>query len=210
MAGEDKPNYFHRFLKTELRSKHLGAQNSPPKGIIVVSAHFEASPIRITSNSRHHVVHDIPNFRNYHSLQYNPPGDPELAKRIQQLLKARESLESKLIDEKPLDHGCWGPLLYSFPEAELPVVEVSLNSNYKIDTHLALGRALSPLVEEGYLLLASGQTVHNRQDEGFIPLAAESKSPSTGWPQEFADWVHETLTTADGSIFLIPRLQLRF
>ena len=132
-----------------------------PKAIVVISAHWEASPVRITSSTSPSMLFDYYGFpAEAYTYSYDASGHPELAQRIQSLLKDR-NIPSELDDKRGYDHGVFVPLMLAYPEADVPVVAVSLHSSLDPQLHINIGKALQPLRDEGVLILGSGMSYHN-------------------------------------------------
>ncbi|GAX26674.1 4,5-DOPA dioxygenase extradiol [Fistulifera solaris] len=132
-----------------------------PRAIVVISAHHEANPIAITSSAKPSMYFDYYGFPpETYEFKYPAPGNPELARQIQNLL-SEKGIESQLDAKRGLDHGAFVPLMLMYPDADIPVVCVSLHSSLSPDIHLALGNALAPLQDQGVLLLGSGFAFHN-------------------------------------------------
>lgn len=168
----------------------LGNANKPD-AIVVVSAHWESVPIQITSSANTPMLYDYSGFpAESYEYQYPAPGSPSLAHKIKRLL-ADNSIESELNDQRGSDHGVFVPLMLMYPEADVPVVAVSLHSSLSPDLHLALGAALAPLRDErNVLLLGSGYTFHNIQ-AFFHPSEATYKASS-----DFDAWLKDTLSNS--------------
>ena len=135
----------------------------PPKAIVVISAHWESDNdnIKITSNANPSMLFDYFGFPpETYQYQYPANGDPDLATRIQDILK-NEGIKSEKDNERGFDHGVYVPLLLMYPQAQIPVVCVSLHKSLDATIHLMIGKALSPLRSEKILLLGSGYTFHN-------------------------------------------------
>jgi 4,5-DOPA dioxygenase extradiol len=165
-----------------------------PRGIVVVSAHWEApTPIRVTATEKPSLVYDFGGFPEalYH-LQYPCPGSRELAEEIVGLLE-RGGLAAAADANRGLDHGVWVPLRRTFPAAEVPVVEVSLPQPRTVPGLLRMGRALAPLRERGVMLLGSGGVVHNLRRVRFDYKTA----PVDTWALEFDAWVAERVRDRD-------------
>jgi len=142
-----------------LRSFALGLPEKPA-GILVVSAHWQTRDPRAMTSPRPGVLYDFGGFpARLSTLDYPSPGDPALAERALRLM-ATLSLAAEGDPGRPLDHGAWAVLRHLFPEADVPVVQVSL-PRWSPTGLVALGEALAPLREEGILVLASGGLVHN-------------------------------------------------
>lgn len=155
-----------------------------PKAVLMISGHWEADQFSVMSNAHPPMIYDYHGFpeHTYH-VQYSAPGSPELAARVLDLLHAA-GLPAKLDPEQGFDHGTFTPLVIMYPEADVPVVQVSLRSGYDPAEHLALGRALAPLREEGVLIVGSGLSYHNLRQFG---PGAKVVSKT------FDDWLQQTL-----------------
>lgn len=166
-----------------------------PAAIAVVSAHWSSgSEARLASAANHHLIYDFGGFsKPLHELCYDVPGNPALALRMQSLLVA--SPFPALLDEaRGLDHGVWIPLRIMYPQADVPVVELSLPAA-KPRALFALGQALEPLRSEGVLILASGGIVHNLARLDWH----HRDRPSQPWAQAFDAWFAERLESRDWS-----------
>lgn len=171
----------------------FGGQLPPLRAILVCSAHWEApGPFRLSSAEVPGVMHDFGGFPEaLYALDYPAPGSPELAVEAAGRL-AKAGLEATLDPERPLDHGAWVPLRYLRPEADLPVVQLSLPRPRTPELLLAAGRALAPLRESGVLILGSGGIVHNLHR-----LDWDGASGPQPWAAAFERWVQERLATGD-------------
>lgn len=137
----------------------LGRQIGKPRAVLCVSAHWYGPGSGVTGMAQPRTIHDFGNFpRELFEVQYPAPGDPSLARRVQQLLAP---VDVPLDQEWGLDHGAWSVLVKVFPEADVPVVQLRIDATKPPAWHYAIGRALRPLREEGVLLLGSGNLVHN-------------------------------------------------
>jgi len=130
-----------------------------PKAILCISAHWETHTTQVTAMEAPRTIHDFYGFpRALFEMQYPAPGSPELARRIVELVKGRVvALDSFW----GLDHGTWSVLCRMYPEADIPVVQLSLNRSLEAAGHYALGQELKQLRREGVLVLGSGNIVHN-------------------------------------------------
>lgn len=166
-----------------------------PTAILVATAHWEAAgPFRLSAAERPGVMHDFGGFPEalYH-LDYPAPGAPALAQRAQALLTAA-GLEAALDPSRPLDHGTWVPLMYLAPEADIPVVQLSLPRPRTPEQLLAAGRALAPLREEGVLIVGSGGLVHNLRR-----VIWDGEPPPEPWAAQFQAWVDARLAVGDAA-----------
>lgn len=135
---------------------HLASLHTQAKAILVISAHWDA-PTLTVSGSPAPLIFDYYGFPpETYEYTYAPPGDMALATRVQDLLKGFGCE----LTERGLDHGSFVPLMLAFPEADVPVVTLSMHASHDPELHLNVGRALAPLREEGVLILASGMSFH--------------------------------------------------
>jgi 4,5-DOPA dioxygenase extradiol len=137
----------------------LGARLPRPKAILCVSAHWETEGVAVTTGEKPGTIHDFRGFpKELHEMAYPAPGSPDLARKVAALLKP----EAVALDEqRGLDHGAWSVLASMHPKADVPVVQLSLDSTRSGPEHAALAARLAPLREEGVLVLATGNIVHN-------------------------------------------------
>jgi len=166
-----------------------GPELPRPRALLLVSAHWEQPRLRVTAAERPDTIHDFYGFPSeLYALRYPAPGDPDLARRVQALLREAR-IEASLDPSRGLDHGAWAPLLGLFPAAELPVVQLSLLAGVPFQRHLEVGRSLAPLRDEGVRILGSGNLVHNlaRAD------LAEVDVPPAAWAVAFDEWVKQRL-----------------
>jgi 4,5-DOPA dioxygenase extradiol len=139
----------------------LGPALPRPRAIVVASAHHDAETVEVTGAERPRTIHDFGGFpEELYRLRYAAPGDPALAQEIVERLTGH-ALEAHVEPHRGLDHGAWIPLGLMFPAADIPVVQVSIDSARGPAHHVALGHALRELRDSGVLLLASGGATHN-------------------------------------------------
>jgi 4,5-DOPA dioxygenase extradiol len=165
----------------------FGASVPPPRVILVVSAHWYLNATAVTAMSRPRTIHDFYGFpKVLFDVEYPAPGLPELAEQIADVVKP--TWVGRDIDSWGIDHGTWSVLLHAFPEASIPVVQLSLNADKDIDYHLELGRKLAPLRDEGVLIIGSGNIVHNLR-------AVDFSQPDAGydWALRFDEAAKELL-----------------
>lgn len=183
--------------------KRLAGEIDRPTAIVVASAHYEASPeVRVTADAHPETIYDFGGFDpRLREMRYAAPGDPALAERIVGTLVAA-GFTARAETSRGFDHGTWVPLILAFPEAEIPVVQVSIDPDADPSHHYALGQALSGLRDEGVLVIGSGSFTHNLA-EAFQRVRAGARSDATpSWVSEFADWMSERIVEGDEKALL--------
>lgn len=186
MTGQLRDHFvaLERSLK-ELPHK-LGVK---PKAILVISGHWEERDFAVMANPSPPMVYDFGGFSDYlYHVRYPAPGSPKLAHRIEALIR-NAGLATHLDPGRGFDHGTYSLLAVALPEADIPVLQVSIRSDYDPEAHWKLGRALAPLREDGVLIIGSGSSYHN--------LGAMMSTRSRFHPKEesaqFDAWLRETL-----------------
>ena len=152
--------------------KGLSALIPKPKAILSVSGHFYVPGIYVTDNVAPPTIHDFGGFpQALFDIEYRCPGAPELAARVSDILDGH----AQLTDKWGLDHVTWSVLLHMYPQADIPTVQLSIDQRLEPKVHVAIGRALAPLRDEGVLILGTGNITHNMrvgfwsQREGVVP-----------------------------------------
>lgn len=137
----------------------LGRSIPRPKAVLCISAHWYVPETAVTAMTQPRTIHDFGGFPpELFQVEYPAPGDPALAQRVQALLAP---LPVRLDEQWGLDHGTWAVLCHVFPQADVPLVQLSLDASKPAAFHYALGKQLAPLRAEGVLLVGSGNLVHN-------------------------------------------------
>jgi 4,5-DOPA dioxygenase extradiol len=155
----------------------------------VASAHWETERPEVNAVTVNETIHDFYGFpRPLYELRYPAPGDARLAEQVLALLAA-SGLPGVLDRQRGLDHGAWVPLLLAYPKADIPVLQLSLQSHLGPAHHLALGRAIAALRAEGVLVVGSGSWTHDlRRFRG-----AAIDAPDTPDVEAFSDWMNRAL-----------------
>lgn len=162
-----------------------------PRALLIISGHWEETGPRLTSHASPRLIYDYRGFPPHtYQLRYPAPGAPELAEKAAGLLTAA-GFAAGLDPERGYDHGVFIPMLLSFPDADIPVVQLSLLRDRDPEAHLRLGAALEPLRDEGVLIIGSGMSYHNMHGffGGTPAHAAASRS--------FDAWLAETVENPD-------------
>ncbi|CAI8964652.1 DODA-type extradiol aromatic ring-opening family dioxygenase [Pseudomonas sp. IT-P294] len=171
----------------------LAAQMPKPRAIVIVSAHWESNELLVSGNPQPDTWHDFGGFpKALFEVQYPAPGHPQLAAEVVELLKAAE-LPVRIDPKRPFDHGVWVPLSLMYPQADIPVVQVSLPTRGGPALQTRVGHALASLREHGVLLIGSGSITHNLRELDWH-AGPESVEP---WAKSFRDWMIEKLATND-------------
>ncbi len=181
----------------------LASSMPAPKAILVASAHWETAAPAVSLAKKPETIHDFYGFpRELYALSYPAPGAPEMAAKAAGLLDAA-GIETAGDPGQGLDHGAWVPLLLAWPEAKIPVAQISIQQALGPAHHIAMGRALAPLREEDVLILGSGGAVHNLR-----ALDWQGGDGSVApWAKEFDTWLHDRLLDGDEAALADYRAQ---
>lgn len=162
-----------------------------PRAVLMISGHWEAPEFTVQTNPNPPMVYDYGGFPEFtYHISYPAPGSPEVAARVAELLGAA-GIAVREDPRRGFDHGVFAPLVVSWPDADVPVLQLSLRHGYDPEQHLAAGRALAPLRDEGVLIVGSGLSYHNL---GLFGPGA--RRPSA----EFDAWLGETLIDSDPAL----------
>lgn len=166
-----------------------------PRAVLVVSAHWESGAVQIGTTTTRELIYDFYGFPDeMYRVRYDAPVAADLAPRVQALLRAMPQVGPSGVtraDSRGWDHGVWTALMPLFPQADVPVLQISLPS-WSADALLRLGRELAPLRDEGVLILASGNATHNLGRVDF-----QGRTPPPSWAVEFDTWLAETSARRD-------------
>lgn len=165
-----------------------------PRAILMVSAHWESNIPLLTGNASPETIHDFGGFpEELYRIQYPAPGAPEIAQTILHALHDA-GFPAGIEGCRGLDHGAWVPLLKMYPKADVPVLQLSVQPALGARHHLALGRALQALRDQGVLIIGSGHMTHNLRDFFFSGATEGGVVP---YVKEFRDWVDTRVKTRD-------------
>jgi 4,5-DOPA dioxygenase extradiol len=181
----------------------LGRRLGKPRAVLVASAHWETDTPMLTSSPQPPTIHDFGGFPPaLYGLRYPAPGAPDVAARAIELLAAG-GIGARADPARGLDHGAWVPLRYLYPDADVPVVQLSVQPRLPARHSLAVGRRLEPLAREGVLVIGSGHMTHNLRDwmstarsHGMRPTRMEPAS----YVRAFDAWVDDALHADDDRI----------
>jgi 4,5-DOPA dioxygenase extradiol len=171
----------------------LAATLPRPRAVLAVSAHWYVEGTFTTANAHPETIHDFGGFpRALHEVQYPAPGDAALARRAVELVGPGKA---SLSNDWGLDHGTWSVLVHLLPAADVPVVQLSIDGDLGAEEHLALGRALRPLRDEGVLVMASGNITHNLRAAFTAMHHGDRTTPA--WAKTFDERITAAITQRD-------------
>ena len=171
----------------------LGAALPRPRAVLMISAHWETELPMLSGHEAPETLHDFSGFpRELYSLGYRSPGDPVLAERTAALLRQAGS-EASIDAVRGLDHGAWVPLRWMYPQADVPVVQLSVQPALGPRAHLAMGAALRPLADDGVLIIGSGHVTHNLGDW----FRSRGTAQPLPYVAAFSEWLHQKLIAGE-------------
>jgi len=173
----------------------LGAELERPEAILVISAHFDASALTVTGSATPPTIHDFGGFPDIlYRQQYPAPGAPALAHDVAEMLVAAGHDVTINLD-RGLDHGAWVPLMLLYPRADVPVLQLSIDSRKSADWHVRLGAVLAPLRDRNILIIGSGSMTHNLRAFFTEIPAIDARPPE--YVSDFSDWIDTRLIEGD-------------
>ncbi|QXG29154.1 DODA-type extradiol aromatic ring-opening family dioxygenase [Pseudomonas viridiflava] len=173
----------------------LAAEMPRPRAIVMVSAHWESHELLVNGNPQPETWHDFGGFAaELFAVQYPAPGLPDLTREVVELLAASD-LPARIDSRRPFDHGVWVPLSLMYPQADIPVVQISLPSRQGPELQTRVGKALAGLRADGVLIIGSGSITHNLGELNWNGDSARVEP----WAQAFRDWMIDKLASDDES-----------
>ena len=164
-----------------------------PRAILAVSAHWYVNGTYLTSDLKPKTIHDFGGFpKELYEIEYPAPGKPDLVPRVRQLLGEQRAAGSS---EWGLDHGTWSVLKFMYPDARIPVVQLSIDRRLSVPQHIALAKSLAELRDEGVLIFASGNLVHNLRDAFTRMQTGRYETPD--WAERFDSTLTSVLAQHD-------------
>ncbi|QXG46171.1 DODA-type extradiol aromatic ring-opening family dioxygenase [Pseudomonas viridiflava] len=171
----------------------LAAEMPRPRAIVMVSAHWESHELLVNGNPQPETWHDFGGFAaELFAVQYPAPGLPDLTHEVVELLDASD-LPARIDSRRPFDHGVWVPLSLMYPQADIPVVQISLPSRQGPELQTRVGKALAGLRADGVLIIGSGSITHNLGELNWNGDSARVEP----WAQAFRDWMIDKLASDD-------------
>jgi 4,5-DOPA dioxygenase extradiol len=172
--------------------RELGRTLPPPTAVLVLSPHWITRTVRVASTRNPETIHDFGGFpEELYRIQYPAPGSPEIAMRALELLNA-DGWDAAADEKRGLDHGAWVPVRHMYPEADVPVLQVSMPHTLDGAGAVRLGRSLAPLAQEGVLIVGSGSITHNLRE-----LQWDVTEGRESYATEFVEWARKSVTTHD-------------
>ena len=184
------------------------AQLPRPTAILIASAHFESRLPFVTADARPATIHDFGGFpQALFDIRYPAPGSPDLAVRAAGILQTA-GFEALPVANRGFDHGTWVPLKLMYPDADVPVVQISVQTQMSAAHHVSLGQALRSLRDEGVLIVGSGSLTHNLYE--LSRRRGDLGAPALDWVSEFAEWIAEKVEAGDADAIADYRTRAPF
>lgn len=178
-----------------------------PRAIILASAHWDTAAPTVGAAEHPETIHDFWGFPDpLYQIHYATIGAPTIATDVTDHLRAA-GFPTRIAENRGLDHGAWIPLRIIFPDANIPVVPLSIQSHLGAEHHYRLGQALAPLLGEDVLVIGSGNLTHNLRDVQTARVSRGSTAPSMPYVREFADWMWQRIQANDIDALLDYRRQ---
>ena len=173
----------------------LGKSLPRPKSILSVSAHWTTINPTVSLAANPEIIYDFGRFpQQLYEMKYPAPGAVDVSLRIKELLSVA-NIVCEVVPDRGFDHGTWIPLRLMYPEADIPVAQLSVQPNIEANSHYAIGQALQSLREEGVLIMASGTAVHN-----LYTIRPESGTPA--WAAKFDQWLTDEVESGEAANLL--------
>lgn len=189
-VGHGSPAYAFEDNRYTRAWRELGERLPKPSAIVAISAHWYAPGTKVTVAEVPQTIHDFSGFpEEFYRFHYRAPGAPSLARRVRELLRP---VDVELDQEWGLDHGSWAVLKHMYPDADIPVIQLSIDSTQSPRYHYELGRSLAPLRDEGVLVLGAGNVVHNLR-----AMQRTRNAPPAPWADEFNRHIRECVERGD-------------
>ncbi len=187
---------------------NLESVTGRPKAIVLVSAHFETAGPVVVTDPNPGMIYDFGGFSpELNSMVYPAPGDPELAIRVAHMLMGA-GMEVRVAEQRGYDHGAWTSMMLAFPQANIPIVQLSIDPDRDAAYHFALGQALAPLRQEGVMLVGSGHITHNlRAVFGAMRGGVKPDAAMTQKVEAFTQWFADQFAKGNRDIILDWRNQ---
>ena len=178
--------------------RRLAAGIERPDAIVVASAHFEGQGrVLVSGDARPTTIHDFGGFDpRLYNLRYSAPGSPELAEDIRRMVVSA-GLPGRIVIDRGFDHGTWVPLMLAFPDADIPVVQVSVDAAAGPAYHLKLGEALGVLSDRNILIVGSGSFTHNLREAFDRIRGGRRRDATPAWVLEFTEWMTDKILAGD-------------
>jgi len=192
-----EPSDAHDYLKS------LASLTGRPRAIVLVSAHFETDGPVVVTDPAPGMIYDFGGFQpELYRMVYPAPGEPDLAMRVAHML-LDAGMTPRIAPKRGYDHGAWNTMILAFPEADIPIVQLSIDPSRDAAYHYALGRALAPLRDEGVLLVGSGHITHNlRAVFGAMRSGLAPDPEMTRRVEAFTGWLAEKFAANDRAALL--------